>query len=119
MRKVAALDLAGIVSLRRTGGVATQETNTNNNASAGNVGEFISSNVASGSAVALTTGTAADVTSISLTAGDWDVEGMVTFTTTATSSISTVSAYISSASGTLPTAPNNTAPYGHIGARRV
>ncbi len=49
-------------------------TATNDNASAGNVGEYVSSSIASGSAVSLTSGTPANLTSISLTAGDWDAE---------------------------------------------
>ena len=48
---------------------------TNSNAAAGIVGEYISSSIASGSAVSLTTGVSANVTSISLTAGDWEVYG--------------------------------------------
>lgn len=48
-------------------------------ASAGNVGEVISSKVASGSAVSLVTATAKQLTSISLTAGDWDVEAESNF----------------------------------------
>ncbi len=57
-------------------------TNTNNNATAGYVGETISSVVLVGSAVALTTNVTSNITSISLTAGDWDVfaEGYVTGT---------------------------------------
>lgn len=64
---------------------------------AGFTGEQIRSAVASGSAVTLTTATAANVTSISLTAGIWDVSGVVLFngavTGTATgASIGTTSA---------------------------
>lgn len=56
-------------------------TTTNDNAAAGNVGEFKSSVVPIGSAVTLTTsGVPVDITSISLTAGDWDVWGNVGFT---------------------------------------
>lgn len=54
-------------------------TQTNDNATAGFVGEVISSLVPFGSAVALTTSITADVTSISLTAGDWDVSGLLAF----------------------------------------
>jgi len=54
-------------------------TTTNDNAAAGNIGQFITSTVAAGSAVALTTATGKDVTTISLTAGDWDVSGQVDF----------------------------------------
>jgi hypothetical protein len=53
-------------------------TTTNNNAQAGSVGEYITSSVPSG--VSLTNSTAANITSISLTAGDWDVWGSITFT---------------------------------------
>jgi len=60
-------------------------TATNNNAVAGNIGEYVQSVVTSGSAVSLTTATTANVTSVSLTAGDWRVEGVVDFVmTTAT-----------------------------------
>lgn len=55
-------------------------TATNNNAATGSVGEYVTSAVAAGSAVALTTATSANVTSISLTAGDWDVWGNVAIT---------------------------------------
>jgi len=65
------------------------------------MGEFVSSLVASGSAVSLTTATAANVTSISLTAGDWDVEGNVNFKET-TSTVTARSAGISTTSVTIP-----------------
>lgn len=42
-------------------------------ASTGNVGEYVSSSIASGSAVPLLTATPKNLTNISLTAGDWDV----------------------------------------------
>lgn len=48
-------------------------TTTNNNAAAGSVGEYVQSSIAIGSQVALTSNTPALITSISLTAGDWDV----------------------------------------------
>lgn len=54
-------------------------TTTNNNAAAGSVGEYVTAIVASSDAVSLTSATAADVTSISLTAGDWDVWGNAGF----------------------------------------
>lgn len=64
-----------------TGGIVG--TATNDDAPTGYVGEFVSSAVAGGSAVGLSSGTPANVTSISLTAGDWDVWGNVGFTGTA------------------------------------
>lgn len=56
-------------------------TSTNDNASAGQLGEYVEAVVASGSAVALTTATAKTVTSISLTSGDWDLSGDVNYST--------------------------------------
>lgn len=105
-------DTTGALSRSGNGGIPIQGTNTNDNASAGNVGEFISSNIASGSAVSLTTGVAADVTSISLTAGDWDVEGLVGYVTTGTTSLTVAASYVGSQSNNLPTPPNNTSPMG-------
>jgi hypothetical protein len=55
-------------------------TTTNNNAAAGSVGEVITSGAVG--PVALTTGVTRDVTSISLTAGDWDVYGAVWYSPT-------------------------------------
>jgi hypothetical protein len=74
-------------------------TTAANDAAAGYVGEYIESAVAVGSAVSLTTGTGADITSISLTAGDWDVEGEVAFNTAATTSLTRVTASIATGSG--------------------
>lgn len=54
-------------------------TATNDSASTGYIGECTESTVAVGSAVTLTTATAKTVTSISLTAGDWEVHGIVNF----------------------------------------
>lgn len=105
--------IAGDVSMVSRGGVAkkvTQEagirgTTTNDNAAAGFVGEYVSSSVASGSAVAITTGSAANVTSISLTAGDWDVEGVVNFLPAGTTTQTDIVGGISQTSATLPTPP--------------
>jgi hypothetical protein len=77
-------------------------TTTNNNAAAGEIGEFISSEVLSGSAVSLTTATPANVTSISLTAGDWDVWAQVGFLPAATTSITNYQGGINTVSATLP-----------------
>lgn len=77
-------------------------TSTNNNASAGSVGERIASAIAVGSAVSLSNGVAANVTSISLTAGDWEVSGNVNFAPTAATGTNAL-AGISSTSATIPT----------------
>lgn len=79
-----------------------QGTNTNDNVAAGYAGEYSSSLVASGSAVSLTTNTAANVTNLSLTAGDWEVEGMVSYTLTGATTTA-YSAGTTSTSATVPT----------------
>lgn len=55
------------------GKVIAQGTSTNDTAPSGIIGETLTSSTALSSAVSLTTATAADITSLSLTAGDWDV----------------------------------------------
>lgn len=75
-------------------------TATNDSAPAGYVGEFVSSQVLQGSAVSLSTGVAANVTSISLTAGDWDVRGVIGFIPGATTNITSVAGGVSSTSAT-------------------
>jgi len=65
-------------ALSRTGGGGIQQegTNTNDNAAAGQVGEYVPSSVAIGSAVSITANTAVTITSISLPAGDWDARAI-------------------------------------------
>ncbi|MBI5692584.1 MAG: hypothetical protein HZC55_21085 [Verrucomicrobia bacterium] len=58
-------------------GSAIKGTTSNDNAAPGDAGEFISSTLAFASRIAVTTGTAANITSVVLTAGDWDVDGVV------------------------------------------
>jgi hypothetical protein len=70
-------------------------------AASGFVGQSISSTVAVGSAVALTTGVAANVTSISLPAGEWYVNGQVDYRAGATTSITTLTQGISQTSATV------------------
>jgi hypothetical protein len=76
-------------------------TGTNDNAAAGHLGEYITSTVAAGGAVALATGATSNVTSIVLTAGDWDVSGVVDYTFGATTSYTSIQAGISLTSATL------------------
>ena len=70
-------------------------TTTNDNAAAGSVGQLIESTISVGSAVSITSTVGKTITSISLTAGDWDVWGNIGFIpastmTKLTSSISLV-----------------------------
>lgn len=86
-----------------TGGIVG--TTTNNNADAGKVGELIESVILVGSAVALTTATTANVTSISLTAGDWDVWGVVNYALAASTVMAGCTGCISNTSATNLTVP--------------
>ena len=76
---------------------------TNDSAAAGSVGEYIRADVQyNSSPVSLTSGASANVTSISLTAGDWDVMGMIGFNIAATTVISYAQGGANTASATLP-----------------
>jgi hypothetical protein len=69
-------------------------------AAVGEVGEYVEATVASGSAVALTSGAAKTVTSITLTAGDWDVSGQVAFSSTGTTSFTIIAGSLSTTTDT-------------------
>ena len=76
-------------------------TVTDDPALAGNLGEIISSIIAPGSSVSLSTGTAKNITSIILSAGDWDVWGGVCFNHAATTTVNDVQVSIGSTSATI------------------
>lgn len=78
-------------------------TTTNNNVNAGGVGEYVEGVLASASATSVTTGTAKTLVSISLTAGDWDVWGIVAAVPDAPTVISLVLPSISLVDNTLGT----------------
>lgn len=76
-------------------------TTTNDSAAAGSVGQYISSTVTAGSPTNITTSaTAQDVTSISLTAGDWDVSGNIGFFPANTTVVHNAQGWVSSTSAT-------------------
>ena len=70
------------------------------NAAAGEIGELLSTSVTTG--VSMTSGTAANIGTLSLTAGDWDVSGQVIFNPG--TNLTIMAAAISLTSATLPTA---------------
>ena len=74
-------------------------TTTNDSTAAGNVGEFISSTVAAGAPLTISNGAVTSLTSISLSAGDWDVNANVY---TSGTTITAVACGISVANNTLP-----------------
>lgn len=65
------------------------------NATTGSVGEYMTSSIVQGSAVALTNNTAANMTSLSLTAGDWDVWCSFFYLPAATTNITQLAGSIS------------------------
>ncbi len=114
---------ASSIAFSSTSGVIG--TTTNNNAAAGSVGEFVTANASSG----LTSGALTNITSISLTAGDWDVFGNVGVVPTST--LTVIIAGISTTSITLPstlsgayisqvqTFPSAQAQYAFVGQTRL
>ena len=106
------------VATFQAAGCSFTGTTTSDSASAGQIGEYISSVTSSGSTVSLSTGTAIDVTTLSITAGDWDVWGEVWFEpTTVTSTI--LRGYINTVANTVPADVSDgtsfTVVYGNIG----
>ncbi len=71
-------------------------TTTNNSANAGSVGEYVT---ATALTVSTTSATPLNVTSISLTAGDWDVSGVLQVIPAASTTLAGVTASISTTSG--------------------
>lgn len=81
---------------------AIRGTTTNDSAAAGSIGEYIES-VVPAAGVALTSGAVADITSISLTPGDWDVTGVIGLRYGAGTTCSAERGSISQVAGTLGT----------------
>ena len=95
-------NVIGILNGKGTGGVTIHGTGTNDNASAGYVGEFVSSQILFASATFyLILHLFQNMTSISLTAGDWDVYANVYFNPS-TTNVSSCIAAINTTSATLP-----------------
>ena len=97
-------------------------TATNDNAAFGAIGEYICAQVTNGGTptgcatntntlTALTTATATNITSISLTAGDWLVCGNVLIIDAGTTVSADVSGWVGTASAAQPTDPNGGSDY--------
>ena len=82
------------------------------NPSAGQIGQVISSIVLIGSGVSTPTATSTNVTSVSLTAGDWECSGNVALLMGSGDTLQFVSAWISTTSAAAPTVPNSGAEQG-------
>lgn len=96
--------------LTSTGVTTLKGTTTSDSAGTGNVGEVLSATRLRSAASSLTSATALDVTSLSLTSGDWDVRAMVGFSPSGTTSVTIVLASISTTSATVPGADTRAVP---------
>lgn len=94
---VAATAAAGTTQLATTAFVRNGTT-TNDDALAGQVGEYVS---AAAAPVSVSSGTPGNITSISLTAGDWEISGTVTWQASGGSVMTTVALSINTVSATL------------------
>ncbi len=72
------------------------------NAASGYVGEFITSNIPFASQTSLADSTAKNITSITVSAGDWDIFGNVGFYPNTNTVVTNVSCWTSTTSATLP-----------------
>lgn len=86
----------GAITPSQTAGIVG--TTTNNNANAGSVGEYLTATTTN---TAMTNGVAANMTSVSLTAGDWDVECNTLFHPAGTTVVTGLAVGISTTSASL------------------
>ena len=100
--------LAGsFTTLSSTGNFTPSQTNgivgttTNNNANAGSVGEYVT---ATSTATSLTSGSYADQSTVSLTAGDWDVQCSVQFSLASGTTVNAIVGGINTAANSNPNA---------------
>ncbi len=88
-------------------------TNTNDNASAGNIGEVMSINRIQSNGLTLSTNSTANVgttTSITLTAGDWQVSGAVGIAVNSTTTLNQILAAVSKTTATIPSTDTAAVP---------
>lgn len=85
-------------------------TATNDDAAAGKIGEYKEAELLTGSATSLTSGVPKTVVSLSLEAGDWDVNGYIGFNTGGSTTTTVIGGGISQTNNTLPS-PNDTSSF--------
>lgn len=107
------LTATGAISASQTGGIIG--TTTNNSANAGSVGEY---QTAASLATPMTTATNINAVQITLTAGDWDVQGTMTLNPNVGTSITQLIAGISTTSITFAT-PNTGTRYKEVPASAI
>lgn len=81
-------------------------TTTNDSAASGSVGYLVEQSIPSGSPVSLTSTVVANIASITIGPGDFDVWGVVLYTPAATTTSTRWAQSISTTSATFPTTPN-------------
>lgn len=99
--KFTTLQATGAITPSSTAGIVG--TTAADSANAGSVGEYVVSDIPNTSAVSLSTGTSSNVTSITLSAGDWDVSGSISFNSAGSTVRNYLIGGISTTSATLPT----------------
>ncbi len=82
-------------------------TATNDNAAPGQVGEYLSTLVLLGSKVVLTSTISANIATLGLTAGDWDVSAELWLNSNAATTVSVVKGGITPTTGVVPAVPAN------------
>jgi hypothetical protein len=97
-------DATVLLNVTNTAGTAIRGTTTNDAAATGFVGEIVTASLVRSSATSLTNATAKTVTSISLTAGDWEVYGGLAFNSGATTSITETGGAFSLTTNAVPSA---------------
>lgn len=99
-------DLAIGGDLDVNGAVTLKGTTAGTDAAAGDIGEVISSEIIGGGAVTLVSATPKTITSIVLSAGDWDLYGSVSLSTAATTSITRLAESLAGATNSTDQSPN-------------
>lgn len=92
---------AGTTQLATTAFVRNGTT-TNDNALAGQVGEFLFSEILQPSAINISANTNTNITTLTLTAGDWEVDGSCLFVPASSTQPNSLSAWFNTTSATPP-----------------
>jgi hypothetical protein len=101
------LDALGVLANNTQSTVSTLQTTVSTlQTTVATVGQVLTSSIPGGSSGTITNNTPADITSISLPAGSWNVYGSV-FLTVTSAPISNWRGWISSASASIPTPPGS------------
>jgi hypothetical protein len=101
------LSATGLITPAATVGI--KGTATNDNPAAGSFGEYVNAQTVNTS---MTSGTAANCASLTLTAGDWDVTGVIVYIPAGTTTVQSLNSSLTSASATAAAFPNYVATGG-------